>query len=112
MLNHNILITFLLFLIANTVIWFQLNGQLVWDWFKNNPFLLSLLGIPISYLLLLATKYGYIGFGNLWAVRFTAFAFSMITFSFFTWCFLGETVTIKNAVSLVLALALIIIQFI
>ena len=112
MINKDVLITILILFASQIVIWFQLNGQLVWDWFKNNPFLLSLLGIPISYLLLLATKYGYIGFGNLWAVRFTAFAFSMITFSFFTWCFLGETVTIKNAVSLVLALALIIIQFI
>ena len=111
-MNYNILLTFILCIIANCIIWFQLNGQLVWTWFKDNYFLMSLLGIPISYLLLLVTKYGYLGFGNLWSVRFSAFAISMITFSIFTWMFLGETVGLKNAVSLLLALLLIVIQFI
>lgn len=108
---NNIILTFVLCFAVNLVIWFQLNGQLVWDWFKNNNLILSLMGVPISYLLILVTKYGYLGFGNLWSVRFVAFSISMITFSFFTWLFLGETVTIKNAVSLVLCFLLILIQF-
>ena len=43
--------------------------------------IMSLMGIPISLLFWYATKIGYIGFGNLWAVRFMGFATSMLTFS-------------------------------
>ena len=52
--------------------WYQLNSQLVWKWGEDiNPCgLMSLLGIPISLLFWFCTKWGYIGFGNLWAVRF------------------------------------------
>ncbi len=111
-MNKYIFITMALCFLGNILVWFQLNGQLVWDWFKNNYFFLSLLGIPISYIFMWVTKYGYLGFGNLWSVRFTAFALSMITFTFFTWLFLGETVGMKNAVSLTLSIILILIQFI
>ena len=31
------------FLIVQVVTWFQLNGQFVWPWFKNNVFLLCLI---------------------------------------------------------------------
>ena len=39
----------LLAVFIHVVIWFQLNGQLIWKWFKDNPLLLSLLGVPSSF---------------------------------------------------------------
>ena len=39
-----------LFLLVQTITWFQLNGQFFSEWFKNNNFILALFGIPISYL--------------------------------------------------------------
>ena len=45
-----IVLTTIIFIITNVVIWFQLNSQLVWEWAKGGKsmWLMSLLGIPIS----------------------------------------------------------------
>ena len=111
-MNKYILLTIALFLLNNVLIWYQLNSQLVWDWAKGTKSMLvmSLMGIPISMLFWYATKWGYIGFGNLWAVRFLGFATSMITFPIMTYLYLGETITLKTLISIILALIIMILQ--
>ena len=113
-MNKYIVLTTLLFLINNVLIWYQLNSQLVWDWAKGTKAILiaCLMGIPISYLFWLATKWGYIGFGNLWSVRFMGFATSMMTFPLMTWLYLGEAITLKTAITILLAIIIMILQFI
>ena len=105
-------ITTLIFLACNVLIWFQLNSQLVWDWAKGTKsmWIMSLMGIPISLLFWYATKFGYIGFGNLWAVRFMGFATSMMTFPIMTYLYLGETITLKTLITLLLAIIIMILQ--
>ena len=99
--------------ITQIIIWFQLNGQLKWEWFKDNYFLMSLLGVPISYALLLSTKYGFEGFdGQLWPGRLLGFAIGMISFPFFTWIVLGEGITFKSWISIFLAVIIMILQLI
>ena len=107
-------ITILTFIFTNIIIWNQLNSQLVWDWAKGSKsmWVMSLLGIPISLLLWYATKIGYIGFGNLWAVRFMGFATSMMVFPIMTYCYLGEPMTIKTILTLGLAVIIMLIQLI
>ena len=107
-----ILLTIGLFLFNNILIWYQLNSQLVWDWAKSTKsmWIMSILGIPISLLFWLATKWGYIGFGNLWAVRFMGFATSMLTFPVMTWLYLGEAITLKTLITILLALIIMILQ--
>ncbi len=114
MFNKYILITIGIFLINNILIWYQLNSQLVWDWAKGTKsmWIMSLLGIPISLLFWYATKIGYQGFGNLWAVRFLGFATSMMTFPIMTYLYLGEVITIKTMISIILAIIIIILQLI
>ena len=109
-----ILLTIGLFLFNNILIWYQLNSQLVWDWAKGNKAILisCLMGIPISFLFWLATKWGYIGFGNLWAVRFMGFATSMLIFPIMTYWYLGEPMTLKVWITLILALIIMILQLI
>ena len=112
--NKYVFITILIFVSVNIIIWYQLNSQLVWDWAKGNKsmWLMALLGVPISLLLWLATKYGYEGFGNLWAVRFLGFATSMITFPFLTYFFLGEPMGLKTIITLGLAITIMLLQLI
>ena len=99
------------FLLVQIVTWFQLNGQFVWPWFKNNVFLLCLLGIPISWLYILATKWGFIAFdGLIWPGRLLGFAMGMLTFAVCANIFMGEGMTPKTIVSLILATALTCIQ--
>ena len=112
MINKYIVITIGIFLLNNVLIWYQLNSQLVWDWAKGTKsmWLMALMGIPISLMFWYATKIGYQGFGNLWAVRFMGFATSMLTFPIMTWLYLGETITLKTLITILLAFIIMILQ--
>ena len=112
MINKYIVLTIVIFLLNNILIWYQLNSQLVWEWAKGTKsmWIMSLLGVPISLLFWYATKIGYEGFGNLWAVRFMGFATSMLTFPVMTWLYLGETITLKTLVTILLAFIIMLLQ--
>ena len=112
MINKYIVISIIVCLLCQILVWYQLNSQLVWEWAKGykSMWIMSLLGIPISLLFWYATKWGYIGFGNLWAVRFLGFATSMITFPIMTYFYLGETITLKTLVTILLAFIIMLLQ--
>ena len=112
MINKEILFCVLILFFIQIVIWFQLNGQIKWDWFKDNYFLMSILGIPISYALLYSTKFGFEGFGELWPIRLLGFAVGMITFPFITYFVLGEGITLKTGISILLATVILLLQLI
>ena len=101
-----------LFSTVQVITWFQLNGQFVWPWFKNNMFLVCLIGMPVSYIFYKVTEYGYLGLGSLWGVRFLVFASSYFVFPFLTYWFLNEGLTIKTTLSILLSLIIILIQLI
>ena len=112
MINKYIVVSIILFIVGNILVWYQLNSQLVWDWAKGykSMWIMSLLGVPISLLFWLCTKWGYLGFGNLWAVRWLAFGSSMLVFPIMTYFYLGEAITLKTLISIVLALIIMILQ--
>ena len=112
MINKYIVFSILSFIIANILVWYQLNSQLVWDWAKGTKSMLimSLLGIPISLMFWLCTKWGYAGFGSLWAVRFLAFGTSMLVFPIMTYFYLGEIITLKTLISIILAFIIMLLQ--
>tara|TARA_R110000868_G_scaffold84340_2_gene237809 strand:- start:1113 stop:1457 length:345 start_codon:yes stop_codon:yes gene_type:complete len=112
MINKYIVLAIGIFFLNNILIWYQLNSQLVWDWAKGTKsmWIMSLLGVPISLMFWYATKIGYEGFGNLWAVRFMGFATSMLTFPVMTWLYLGETITLKTLVTILLAFIIMLLQ--
>ena len=112
MINKYIVISIIVCLLCQILVWYQLNSQLVWDWAKGNKsmWIMSLLGIPISLLLWYCTKIGYSGFGNLWAVRFMGFATSMLVFPIMTYFYLGEPMTLKVIVTLILAIIIMLLQ--
>jgi len=111
-INKYIVLTIISFIVANILVWYQLNSQLVWDWAKGNKsmWIMSLLGIPISLLFWLCTKWGYLGFGNLWAVRWLAFGSSMLVFPLMTYFYLGEAITLKTLISIILAIIIMLLQ--
>ena len=107
-----IVISTFVFIISQVLIWYQLNSQLVWKWAEGYKSMLwmSLLGIPISLLMWLCTKWGYIGFGSLWAVRFVGFATSMLIFPIMTYWYLGEPMTLKVIITMLLAIIILILH--
>ena len=109
-----IIISTFVFIFSQILIWYQLNSQLVWKWAEGYKSMIwmSLLGIPISILMWLCTKWGYVGFGNSWAVRFMGFATSMLVFPIMTYFYLGEPMTLKVLITIGLAIIIMIIQLI
>lgn len=108
----NLLIGLLLTLLGQILIWFQTNGQFVWEWFRKHPMVLAVsLGSIISYLFILGTKYLALHFdGLIWPVRLIGFGLGMFVFSICTWYFMGESINTKTIISLILAFTLVSIQ--
>lgn len=110
-MNKEMFICILLFLVGQAMVWFQLNGQFIWPVFKKYEALIILSGIPITWVFLVATRYGYNAFdGLLWPQRFLAFVGGMIIFSLFTWLFKGEGISAKTFVCLALSISILFIQ--
>ena len=104
---------FCMFALGHTFTWFSNNSQLVWKYWENKMVLaIACFGFPALFCFWWATKIGYIGFGSLWPVRFMGFATSMITFPILTYFYLGETIGLKTAVTIMLSVAIMIIQLI
>ena len=108
----NLIIGAFLFVVAQSLIWIQTNGQFVWPWFKKNPVILSVVGGSIiSYIFIKATALVAVHFdGLLWPGRFIGFSTGIFIFTFMTYYFMKEGINIKTAISLVLAFALISVQ--
>lgn len=102
----------LLFLLGQSLIWIQTNGQFVWPWFKKNPWPVAIImGSVISYILIQATSMvvGYFD-GQLWPSRFIGFSTGIVCFAALTYLFLGEGINMKTLISLGLAFAIICVQ--
>ena len=106
------LLQFILFLtIGHAFVWTQCNGQLIWKPFKDNIWAVCLMGFPLSYLFVRATRIGYDIFDEkLWAVKLIGFSVGTIVFFIMTLIFLGESITLKTFVSLLLCVAIILVQ--
>jgi len=108
----NLITGLLLFIVGQSLIWFQTNGQFIWPWFKRNPLIVSLIaGTGISYMFILATRLvaDYYD-GMLWPGRFIAQASGIVIFAGLTFVLLDEAITMKTAISLILAFTIIAIQ--
>ena len=108
---NNIITGILIFIITHIIIWFQVNGQFVWPWAKEHPWIMAILGLPISYALIIATKYIVVGFdGLLWPGRLVGFGLGMIVMALLTWYFMGEGLNTKTLASLLIATGLVCVQ--
>ena len=109
---RGLLIGILCFLVGQTLIWFQTNGQFINEWAKNNTLILSLVGgTTISYFFingtrLIAEHYD----GLLWPGRFIGFSMGITSFAFLTWWLMGEGINMKTTICVILAMAIISIQ--
>lgn len=109
-MNKNILLSMALFMIGQILIWYQSNGQFISNWFKNNTLLVSLFGVPISYLFIHATRMSYEGFGATWPGRMLGFATGVFVFTILAYYYMGENINLKTSLSLLLATGIICIQ--
>ena len=100
-----------LFLLGQIGAWYQTNGQFFSTWAKNNPFIMAILGIPVSLLYIKATEYIVMTFdGELWPSRLLGFSMGILAFSSLTYLHLNEGVNLKTGVILILAIMIVLIQ--
>ncbi len=103
----------LLFLLGQIMVWYQVNGQFISEWIKERPLTMSLMGVPVSFVYIYATQYLVEAFnGDLWPQRLIGFSTGMFAFAFLTYIHLNQAITLKTAVTLALATAIVVIQII
>lgn len=112
MINLNSLLVGMLFgFLAQTLTFFQLQGPLKFEWFKNNYWITVLMGIPISMLFMYSVKNMVIAFqGQMWPSRLIGFSIGAIVFTVLSWLIFEEPLTTKTYVCLCLALGILLIQ--
>lgn len=112
MVNLKALIIGLIFgFLAQMSTFFQLQGPMKYDWFKNNYWLVVLMGIPISMLFMFSVKNMVIAFdGQMWPSRLIGFSIGAIVFSWLSWSIFNEPMSTKTIICLILALAILLIQ--
>jgi len=108
----SIYIAVLSVILANVLVWFQLNGQFKWEWFKNNELLIAtIFALPISWLYIQYQKNAFIILKeSLWSIRLIGFSIGLIVFSIMTWAFSKEVLTMKHLICIGLAFLIIGIQ--
>ena len=106
-----LLIGFSLGLLAQILTFIQLQGQFKFQWAKENPFYMSLLGIPLSLLYLQSVKHLVQHFeGQLWPSRLLGFAIGAIVFTGMSWMWFREPLSLKTLICLGLAVCIMLIQ--
>ena len=104
----------LLMAAAQASAWLQLNGQFVWKWCKDHPWLMIILpSVPISFFYLHATRHLVTSFdGSLWPGRFISFGVGVTVFAILAYWLNNEPMNAKTVVSLFVAILLIGIQIV
>lgn len=104
----------LLLFFANVIAWFQIQGQFMngqWQEWLSKDWVIILLGVPIGWMLWKAALMSYQYFGAVWNIRMIGFGFGTIIFGVMTWGILKELPGWHTIVSIVLAVAIIMLQF-
>lgn len=111
-MNYRYIIpAYLLFMFGQLLVWLQINGPILWPSFRSNRMWLLLMGIPITWIFMIATEWVVKGFGGqFWPGRFMSFTAGIVIFTAMTYIFKDEGINLKTTVSLCLAFALILVQ--
>ena len=107
-----LLIGVLWFLLAQSLSWFQSNGQFISIWIKQHPIITAAIGgIPIGIGYIYGTTYIVEAFeGKLWGARLLGFATGIFTFTILTYILMKEGISLKTATILGLASIIVILQ--
>ena len=109
----NFLIGLGIYFLAQSMAWYQTNGQFISEWFEKNPFWVSIfVGVPTGMMYIYGTKYLVMASpdGVLWPSRILAFCCGMLVFTLLTYFHTGEGITLKTGVCLALATVIVGLQ--
>ena len=109
--KEKLLIGIIFGVIAQILTFFQLQGQMKYEWFKNHYWLVVLIGIPVSMLFMYSVKNIVLAYGGeMWPSRLIGFSIGTIVFTYFSWVLFGEPLTIKTIICLILSFSILGVQ--
>jgi multidrug transporter EmrE-like cation transporter len=102
---------FIFGLLAQIITFLQLQGQMKYEFLKNNILLTAAMGVPISLLFMfsvrnLVTAYN----GEIWPSRLIGFGIGVVTFALMSHYLFKEPLTTKTLICLSLGVIIILIQ--
>ena len=102
---------FIFGVLAQIITFLQLQGQLKFDWIKNNMWFGVLMGLPISFLFMLSVK-NFVGAfdGQIWPSRLIGFGIGVVVFTIMSHYIFKEPLTPKTLVCLGLGILIVLIQ--
>ena len=107
----NLIIGMMLGMTAQFLTFLQLQGRWKFEWAKENPWWMVLLGLPISYLFMSSVKYMVEYFdGQLWPSRIFGFTIGTITYALMSKILFEESINTKTMVCLFLSFLIILVQ--
>lgn len=102
---------FIFGLIAQVLTFFQLQGQIKYEWFKNNPLIIALIGVPISLLFMYSVRNFVAAYdGQIWPSRLIGFGIGVVVFTVMSHYLFNEPLTPKTITCLSLGVVIILIQ--
>lgn len=97
--------------LAQTLTYLQLQGQLKFEFLKQNMWFTVLMGIPISFMFMQSVKNFVLAFGGeIWPSRLLGFGIGVIVFTLMSELMFKEPFTLKTGICLFLALLIILTQ--
>tara|TARA_B100001113_G_scaffold285610_1_gene240920 strand:+ start:133 stop:480 length:348 start_codon:yes stop_codon:yes gene_type:complete len=107
---NKLLLSILICAIANIGVWLQQQGQFLDYKIMKSQLWVLCWSIPLGSAFWFATKFSYEHFGQFWNIRLIGFGMGTLVFGLMTWLILDETPDLKNTISLILAIGIIMIQ--
>ena len=100
------------YLVSQVFTFYQLQGHLFNKWIKDHPMVMAILGIPIGYYVIMASRTMVeLWDGQTWPNRLIGFSLGVIVFTIMSWILLREPLTVKTSVCLFLCFIILSIQF-
>jgi hypothetical protein len=98
-------------ILAQITTFLQLQGQIKFEWLKQNMWFGVLMGIPISFMFMMSVKNFVEAYnGEIWPSRLIGFGIGVFVFSTMAHFMFREPFTLKTGVCLLLGLGIILIQ--
>lgn len=102
---------FIFGLIAQVFTFFQLQGQIKYEWFKNHPIIIAFMGVPISLLFMYSVRNFVAAYdGQIWPSRLIGFGIGVIVFTVMSHYLFREPISLKTLTCLGLGVLIILIQ--
>ena len=102
---------FIFGLIAQVFTFFQLQGQIKYEWFKNHPIIVAFMGVPISLLFMYSVRNFVAAYdGQIWPSRLIGFGIGVVVFTIMSHYLFREPISLKTLTCLGLGVLIILIQ--